>query len=60
MYVLTLNNYPSEASVMVARQLKIVSQSDAFIFDFLRKRQCLILPDRLHTYLGLNSNGSPY
>ena len=30
------------------------------IFDFRRKRQCLILPDRLHTNLGLNSNGSPY
>ena len=28
--VLTLNNYPSEASIMVARQLEIVSQSDAF------------------------------
>ena len=28
--VLTLNNYPREASIMVARQLKIVSQSDAF------------------------------
>ena len=31
---MTQNNYPGEASVMVARQLKIVSQSDAFmIFD---------------------------
>ena len=29
-YVLTLKNYPSEASFMVARQLKIVGQSDAF------------------------------
>ena len=28
--VLTLKNYPSEASIMVARQLKFVSQSDAF------------------------------
>ena len=28
--VLTLKNYPSEASFMVARQLKIVSQIDAF------------------------------
>ena len=28
--MLTLNNYPSEASFMVARQLKIVSQIDAF------------------------------
>ena len=27
---LTLKNYPSEASIMVARQLKIVSQIDAF------------------------------
>ena len=25
-----MNNYPSEASIMVARQLKVVSQSDAF------------------------------
>ena len=27
---MTQNNYPGEASVMVARQLKIISQSDAF------------------------------
>ena len=25
-----MKNYPSEASIMVARQLKMVSQSDAF------------------------------
>ena len=30
---MTQNNYPSEASVMVARQLKIVSQSDAFMIS---------------------------
>ena len=27
---MTLENYPSEASIMVARQLKIVSQIDVF------------------------------
>ena len=30
---MTQNNYPGEASVMVARQLKIVSQSDAFMIS---------------------------
>ena len=30
MVVLTLENYPSEASFMVARQPKIFSQTDAF------------------------------
>ena len=30
------NNYPCEASVMVARQLKIVSQSDAFTISATR------------------------
>ena len=30
---MTQNNYPSEASFMVARQLKIVSQSDAFMIS---------------------------
>ena len=29
-YISTLRNYPSEASIMVARQLKTVSQIDAF------------------------------
>ena len=36
---LTLKNYPSEASIMVARQLKIVSQSDAFTFSATRNIQ---------------------
>ena len=31
---------------------------ESTIFDFLRLGQCSILHDRLHTYLGLNSNGS--
>ena len=30
---MTRNNYTHEASVMVARQLKIVSQSDAFMIS---------------------------
>ena len=33
------NNYPCEASVMVARQLKIVSQSDVFMISATRKIQ---------------------
>ena len=37
--VLTLNNYPSVASIMVARQLKIVSQIDAFIISATRNIQ---------------------
>ena len=43
-------NYPSEASIMVARQLKIVSQVDAFMVSAARniqyvfkKRVCLIV-----------------
>ena len=36
MDVLTLKNYPSEASIMVARQLKIVSQVDAFLISAAR------------------------
>ena len=50
MDVLTLNNYPSEASIMVARQLKIVSQSDAFTISptmniqyVFKKLACLIV-----------------
>ena len=46
---MTLNNYPSEASIMVARQLKSVSQVDAFtisaarnIHDVFKKLMCLI------------------
>ena len=37
--VLTQNNYPGQASVMVARQLKIVSQSDAFMISASRNLQ---------------------
>ena len=32
-------NYPSEASIMVARQLKIVSQIDAFTISATTKNQ---------------------
>ena len=34
--IFTLKNYPSEASNMVARQLKIVSQIDAFTISAAR------------------------
>ena len=37
--VLTLKNYPNEAFIMVARQLKIVSQVDAFKISAIRKIQ---------------------
>ena len=33
---MTQNNYPGEASVMFARQLKIVSQSDTFMISAIR------------------------
>ena len=36
---MTQNNYLGEASVMVARQLKIVSQSDAFMISATRNIQ---------------------
>ena len=39
MDVLTLKNYPSEASMMVAWQLKIVSQIDAFKISATRNLQ---------------------
>ena len=39
MAVLTLKNYPSEASFMVARQPKIVSQIDAFTISATRNLQ---------------------
>ena len=39
MNLLTLKNYPSEASIMVARQLKIVSQIDAFTISATRNIQ---------------------
>ena len=39
MDVLTLKKYPSEASFMVARQLKIVSQIDAFTISATRNLQ---------------------
>ena len=60
MNVLTLENYPSEASIMVARQLKIVSQIDAFTISATRNIQhvfkklaCLIvfLKDIFDIYL---------
>ena len=35
-------NYPGEASVMVARQLKIVSQSDAFMISATRNIQYVL------------------
>ena len=48
--VLTLKNHPSEASTMVARQLKIVSQTDTLTISparkiqyVLRKLVCLIV-----------------
>ena len=37
--ILTLNNYPSEASIMVARQLKITSQIDALTISATRNIQ---------------------
>ena len=39
---MTQNNYPSEASVMVARQLKIVSQSDAFMISATKNIQYVL------------------
>ena len=42
MDVLTQNNYPGETSVMVARQLKIVSQSDAFMISATRNLQYVL------------------
>ena len=38
MFLLTLRNYPSEASIMVARQLKIVNQIDAFTISATRNK----------------------
>ena len=45
-----MKNYPSEASIMVARQLKVVSQSDAFTISAImniqyvfKKLACLIV-----------------
>ena len=47
---MTLKNYASEASIMVARQLKVVSQSDAFTISAImniqyvfKKLACLIV-----------------
>ena len=57
---LTLKNNPSRASIMVARQLKIVSQIDAFTISATMKKQyvfkkfaCLIvfLKDIFDNYL---------
>ena len=39
---MTQNNYPGEASVMVTRQLKIVSQSDAFMISATRNIQYIL------------------
>ena len=39
---MTRNNYPGEASVMVARQLKIVGQSDAFMISATRNIQYVL------------------
>ena len=39
---MTQNNYPGEASFMVARQLKIVSQSDAFMISDTRNIQYVL------------------
>ena len=36
---MTLKDYPSEASIMVARQLKIISQIDAFTISATRNIQ---------------------
>ena len=39
--VLTLKNYPSEASSMVARQLKVVIQIDAFTISATMNIKCV-------------------
>ena len=39
---MTQNNYPREASFMVARQLKNVSQSDAFMISATRNIQYVL------------------
>ena len=39
---MTQNNYLGEASVMVARQLKVVSQSDAFMISASRNIQYVL------------------
>ena len=39
---MTKNNYLGEASVMVARQLKIVSKSDAFMISATRNIQYVL------------------
>ena len=40
--ILTLKNYSSEASFMVARQLKLVSQIDAFMISATRNVQYVL------------------
>ena len=62
MDVLTQNNYPREASVMVARQLKILSQSDAFTISatmniqyFLKKLVGLIVFEKEKIDIYLNN-----
>ena len=49
---MTQNNYPGDASVMVARQLNIVSQSDAFMISVTRNIQYV-----LKKLVGLNVFG---
>ena len=39
---MTQNNYPVKASIMVARQLNIVSQSDAFMISATRNIQYVL------------------
>ena len=39
---MTQNNYPVKASVMVARQLKIISQSDAFMISATKNIQYVL------------------
>ena len=60
MDVLTLKHYPSEASIMVARQLKILGQIDAFTISATRNKKyvfkklvCLIVfvKDKFDIYL---------
>ena len=59
---LALKNYPSEVSIMVARQLKIVSQIDAFMISATMKKQyvfkklaCSIVFAKDIIYINLNN-----
>ena len=44
---MTLKNYASEASIMVARQLKVVSQSDAFTISAIMNIQYMYVFKKL-------------